>query len=105
MFASAAQTSLGYVRSLSCTARFPRAFRALSARFPRLHESELSVPVGDALLEGLLVRRKGELLREHDVVVEQRIDVVRHLDDRRARAPVRNHLEFDTCAQRVRGEC
>eukprot|EP00962_Isochrysis_galbana_P020200 scaffold5892_cov112-Isochrysis_galbana.AAC.15 len=60
-----------------------------------LHHPQLPLPVEYALLERSLVRREGELLSEDDVVVEQRVGLVRNLDDAGARAPVRMHVKVE----------
>ena len=46
-----------------------------------LREAQLALPVSNPLLERALVRREGELLRQHDVVVEQRVNLLGDLND------------------------
>ena len=71
----------------------PVALAAQPLRGHLLDETQPALPVGNTFLEGSLVRREGELLREHDVVVEQRVHLLAELDDRGARVAVRHHLE------------
>ena len=49
------------------------------------------------------MRREGELLREHEVVVEQRVDLIRDLDHISASGAVRYGLESDLGPRALHG--
>eukprot|EP00967_Tisochrysis_lutea_P035996 scaffold43252_cov28-Tisochrysis_lutea.AAC.3 len=57
----------------------------------------------DALLERPLVRREGELLCQHNVVIEQSVNLIRYLDDTRAGVAIRVYVKVERgpCAEHV----